>query len=461
MLHCTKLAHNVRDENSFTIIIQGWKMSIIRVVCMLSGSLWVLPLAAFGPDLCLLTTGELTNCTPLPAECPAGDASSDCVVSTAAASGVVSEETDPVGGKRSMVHMDFTFFAAQFIGFGRNPAYFIAAYDDATDLGRYVPRSATGKLLADPDDCDAGIDNGRCKWITRPLAGINKVNITTGGLFFHFHAPYNKLNPTPPANLDGMHPDTDAASSELFLSHLRRWADPSGGVSLMCAHGITDNSGESKWDYAYGSQCYGYDGSTSSALITGLLNVTEAGAPTPVSVPYVVQAGPQVLHYNADGTTVNSENFDTYIGDKAKWARIGIYLHAYQDRVSHYRCGDDSYIVGPYSGTPVAFVEDMSTGECDQQLHIIRHAWETGTDQSQLAEQDRTLEAGLRGSFEELLAIAVNMGKASDRALDPAQKEAFLTDMLTVLQIPNAYERMMTMASVGVDKYGLGEMPGY
>jgi len=432
---------------------------------LLAATLWPEPSHAFGPDICLLTTGELANCTPLPEDCPAGDESKACLDEIGSASGAVSDGTEEVGGKRSMLHMDFTFFVAQFIGYSRNNAYYIAAYDDGTDLGRYIPRDVTGKLLADPEECDAGIDSGKCKWITQPMAGLNKVNIATGGVFYHFHAPFNRVIPAPPSNIDGMHPNTDDPDVEQFLSHLRRWADTSYGVDLLCAHGLTDNDTNDRWDYAYGQGCYGSK-QGEERLLVGKLNVAAEGAPTEsgaISVPYVVRTGAQVLHYTPDGLTIDSTQFNDYVGKKWKYARIGIYLHAYQDRVSHYHCVDDSYMVGPIDGTaaPVAFAEDMSSHQCDQQLHVARHSWEAGVDQSTVPSEDRTMEAGMRGTYDELLSIAVHMGVATDRALDPNQKEAFIQDMLQAMQERDAYKRMMGVAEVGTGKYGLGAMPGY
>lgn len=430
-------------------------------------SLMILPLTpandarAFGPDLCFMTSGELANCTPLPPDCLPGDDSLACQEGIAALSGEVSDATATVGAKRSMVHMDFTFFAAQFVGFTRDQAYYIGAYDDATDLGRYVPRGINGELLADPETCDSGIDGGRCRWVTRALYGLNKVNILTGGLFFHFHAPYNDHSEGLVEGINGIHPDTDAPTTEPFISHLRRWADPSNGVDLLCAHGLTDNDSGIANDYAYGNTCYGAREHRVKHRINGALNIREEALAQPLYLPYSVPTGPQIINFSADGTSVDSRDFDRYIGKAARWARIGIFLHAYQDRLSHYRCLDASYFTGPGEQAENAFFENMKSGQCDQRLHVVRHAWETGAPQQSLAPEDRTLEAGLQGTFEELLKIAVNMGIAKNRALDPVASAAFIQDMLTALQVTDPTARMRGVSQMATGTYGLYPLPGF
>src|SRR6266498_1573969 len=45
---------------------------------------------------------------------------------------------------RSMVHADSTYFIAQALGYRADVAYWIAAYDEVTDYGQYVPIDQCG-----------------------------------------------------------------------------------------------------------------------------------------------------------------------------------------------------------------------------------------------------------------------------------------------------------------------------
>lgn len=430
---------------------------------LLGLQLWVpSPAQAFGPDVCFLNDGSITNCTPLPPECPPGNESQYCIETVARMSDAVSEQTGTVGAKRSMLHMDFTFFAAQFVGFSRDEAYFIGAYDDATDLGRYVPRDIAGRLLVSSTDCDAAEAlQPRCVWVTKPMMGINKVNIVTGGIFYHFHAPHNGHTPSPVEVINGIEPNTDDPYHEPFLSHLRRWANPASSTHLWCAHGLTTATADEVPNYAYGDRCYGDDTPFTSERITGELMLWKDKFQRPKYTPYSVLTGPQVVQMgDADGG-IDSTQFDEYVGYWADMARIGIYLHAYQDRLSHYRCVDDSYLNGPYDVPGFQFFENMRSVECDQRVHVLRHAWETGTDQSQLLPRDRTLEAGMIGTYNELLKFAQDLGIAPERALDPEQRQAFIDRMLQALQIGEAQTRMLEVSRRGTAEFGLRPMPGY
>src|SRR5436305_15110211 len=45
---------------------------------------------------------------------------------------------------RSMIHADSTYFIAQALGYRADVAYWIAAYDEVTDYGQYIPIDQCG-----------------------------------------------------------------------------------------------------------------------------------------------------------------------------------------------------------------------------------------------------------------------------------------------------------------------------
>lgn len=137
----------------------------------------------------------------------------------------------------------------------------LAGYNEATDLGVYVPADSRGVPLVDPTDADGNFRPDACEvtpaaagceWVTVPLDGVTRGNRSTGGIFMHFHAPHTGLEDEPIPGLNGLNPDPTAAHSEVMLANLGRWAF--GETDAFCTAGITLRS--EAGDYATGSECY-------------------------------------------------------------------------------------------------------------------------------------------------------------------------------------------------------------
>lgn len=103
------------------------------------------PVWAFSEDLCWQADGSgVTSCTPLPAECePVGTSSPACLTRATAVFAAVRN----FAHARSSVHVDATYLMAQAIGFPAEDAYWIAAYDEAVDLGSYEPVDLQGNPI--------------------------------------------------------------------------------------------------------------------------------------------------------------------------------------------------------------------------------------------------------------------------------------------------------------------------
>lgn len=410
---------------------------------------------AFGSDVCFSSDDAYFNCIPLPEDCPPGDDSSDCITEFSASAAAAALDTATVGGQRSTLHMDYSYYLAQYIGFSANQAYMIAAYSEAMDVGQYVPRAKSGALLVDPATCVTTPDASGCDKITRSIDGLNRASLETGGVFFHFDSPYSGRVNQPVAGVDGLAPNTTDDTPELLLEHVKHWADPIYGSDLLCTHGITALS--TSGDYATGSTCYK---PAAGRIIKGKMAVVETSDQETAPFTFTVPTGEQTISTPADGSaTISSSGFDAYVGDKARYARIGIYLHAYQDRISHSRCLDQSAVSGPLSNT-VAFKALLNDDACVQGEHIIRHGWEVGVPQAELKPADQTMPAAVSGSYDELLGIAKDMGIALSRAQDSANRQAFIDAFTSALQTPGAKDRVKALASLG-SGYGLKPMPGF
>src|SRR5215217_5471567 len=68
---------------------------------------------------------------------------------------------------RSMVHAESTFFIAQALGYRSDVAYWIAAYNEVTDYGQYVPidqcgvQAANDNTIANKNTLQTARNSGR------------------------------------------------------------------------------------------------------------------------------------------------------------------------------------------------------------------------------------------------------------------------------------------------------------
>lgn len=411
-------------------------MSVTRSVLVLAALAVPAAAHAFAEDVCYLDDGSgVTACIPLPASCgtpsaPDTSPSYTCLTDVVVAAGA----TGPLEG-RSTLHTDATHVMAQAIGFDEDDAYWIAAYDEATDLEIFQARKLDGSL-------DTTYP------ATKSIDGFSRNSPLTGGLLYHFHGPYNGGSSTPPS-VDGLDPDVHDEDEEAFLAHVRRWAfGASGSAEPLCVGGITEESAGG--DYALGTDCMDQPDGDDATLHVAIAAVFGLHIPFPVTIQ------PQEVT-NTTSSPIDVSGFDSWIGAEADNARLGIYVHAVADRISHHRCIDDSVLAGPDSDND--FDLDMSSPECSQGNHVLRHAWEAGVDQSALAAVDRTTEAALRAVWDELVAAAYDRGVLKARALRPAYRDALLEDLVEAIEEVDAEDRLEALRDVACDR-GLEAFPG-
>ncbi|MBC2639228.1 MULTISPECIES: hypothetical protein [unclassified Rhodococcus (in: high G+C Gram-positive bacteria)] len=384
----------------------------------------------FAEDICYTEDGAPPhNCAPLPTDCPLNDPNGPiCGVEAFARYGFTLRQ--PLGG-RSLVHSDSTYIIARTVGFSERDAYWIAAYDEATDLGTFAPRDVNGRLVPGADALT-----------TKDISGLVRTHFATGGFLFHF-LPTLRGPSDPQPN--GLQPDVDDPQHEIMLTHLRRWALAGPGSDApLCTGGFTNPSADG--DYATGTTCYG---GTQPVQINGTYSVE-----TPVAIPFTNDTGEQVISDN-----VRSSQFDSWIGSDSWNARMGIYIHALGDRISHHVCTDAGTITPPSPASP-AFGIGLNVPTCDQGPHAIRHEYETGVDFAGLAPEDRTTEAALSMVYDELVAFARVRGTLDARATAPATKTALVSDgLLPALEIREPVERLTAVTAVGC-RSGVPAFPG-
>jgi hypothetical protein len=468
---------------------QHWIRRVVAVSsCMvcLGATVYQTRAFAYAEDACPVLSSGWINCsTNL---CP--DPESEFIVCetigmlTTVVSQAVRNPTP--GGRRSMVHFDATYYLAQAAGLTPRDAYIVAAYAEAPDLGSYVHRGRDGAIVIDPADCTGEAPDPLCMLNTPVLGGLDRNNFTGGGTFYHFQAPLEGS-----VIEDGLHPDVDDADALLFVHHVRRWLY---GEGPLCVGGLTDQSAQG--NYASGQHCFVSESREPSILLGRIPFVTELGFLG--FADWVSEIHEQAIVTDPyTGELTPASTMEAYIDpEDVPLARLGIYLHALGDSISHHRCNDDSILHGPRAadagvilvnplvGTlyqvivamnpdylvqfitdPTLFVDpdffyEFSTRECDQLSHANRHTWETGTSQANLEPTNQTTEAGLQATLDELQRFAEFYLVPDTGALNAQQNQTLLADLLTSLETQDAAQRIDAVTVVG-QKYALLPLPGY
>lgn len=401
----------------------------MRSLSTLLGLLWAGDAWAFAEDACFESGVGYRNCSELPEACePAGVDDARCRVAAAAAFVL---EGSSASAARSVVHADATQLLAQFMGFSAEDAYWIAAYDEVADYGAFDVVDASG----------ASLDGGA--WATATLDGYVRTNLASGGMLVHFVTPFHLDEAQPISGIDGLAPDVEDGRTEVLLANLRRWAL---GEGPGCTAGLTlpvDG------DYARGDAC-----------------LHEGGAPLPIEGDVRAVASADVHFETATGLQVvasadlevalTSDALDTLVGaDRADDARLGLYLHALADRVSHHVCGDASYLFLDDAG----FYADLTHDDCTQGAHALRHFWEWGVAPASLEPRHRTTGAALSLVAEELAAFATRRGVYAAERDTEAARAALLLALEDAVAEPEAADRLQAVADVACSM-GLQPFPG-
>ena len=380
---------------------------------------------------------KLHNCNTLPPNCSLKDSQTTLACRTETFASFLANMGSP---GRSLIHTDATYLIAAGVGFAEKDAYWIAAYDQATDLNKFTPHDINNQPVNENE------------LTTADIGGVARSSYSTGGLIHHY-LPVEHPGP----EVNGLHPNVHDPN-EVTLSNLRAWAfnlNNSKGVnpssSPLCAAGITTSP--------LGSSCYNEAGQ--SVPIKGVLSLVY-----PVSLPpFTFESGLQIISPSQDGITseppenpVYSNDFVSYIGQNFADAALGTYMHSLADRVSHHVCTDIAPVIGPRNGGKGFFI-DLGNQQCSQLFHELRHLYETGVPFNQLEPQDRTTEATLSIVYDELVAFAQQRGVLKQAATTPAYKAAFLNTLISALQVPDALDRMTAMAQAGCAK-GITPFPG-
>jgi hypothetical protein len=402
---------------------------------------------AFGQDLCFSQYSKsdgktlISNCINIPHQCRTDNLSNKelkfCKKSAlTSAMKTMFGKSNVIGG-RSMLHTDSTYYLAQVIGFTPEEAYQIAIYDEAADMGQYKAFDQQGKPILTAEEikqCNLNrISDKKCWLITPVLSGVKKFNGKTGGMLFHLPARFfNQSDPPTVYPTDYLlTPNLDK-----HIANLRDWAF--GKYQYACVGGVTDKLGH----------C-----ANPKNPITIRGHIPFFAADVISIVKFNAILGEQII--NEGSTITYSSQINDYVkphnGDLAK---LGLFLHALQDRYSHHRCSDYSYIRPTQQGYEVYF-DDKA---CSQGIHMLSHAWEVGTNQSHSnlsKNMDHTIEPALSSTYDQLLSYAETHGIKVNSHLD---KQKIIDELLLQLSIEDPTTRLNSMVLL-FEKKGLTPLP--
>lgn len=422
---------------------------------------------AFQEDICPDRAGGWRECLRNP--CEAGDAGAHCATA-ASTTALSSTFLVPVTGQgaRSTIHFDATYLLAQAAGFPARDAYVIAAYDQATDSGQYVHRDQQGRPVVEPADCARDSQRPGCWLLSRTIGGVVRNNFADGGLFFHFMASAHQE-----VSGEGLKPQVDDPQREPFLHQLRRWAY---GGGPLCVAGLVA---------ADGRGCFVSAWRDPSTLAGRLPYEGEGGALTSVDWVSAISEQKIVTDMQSGENTPASELGRHLAAQDLPLARLGIYLHALADRISHYRCIDASEVQGPraadagavvlnplldllyqtalHLGNLPAYLQSLQptpplhdpdylflydAHQCDQSNHFLRHSWETGHDHHALAAENQTTQHGLRAVLDELIRYAAVQQVPGARSLDGAARAALVEAVLDATDVATPQARVDALTAL-------------
>lgn len=370
------------------------------------------PAHAFSEDVCVID-GVVSDC--MTTVCKGGsDASTSCQANAVWQGGMATASTDP---KRSMVHVDATYFLAVALGYRADVAYWVATYDEVVDQGGYMPMNASGKWVPDGTNPSKTCDILRAATVN----GFYRTGFGWGGSAYHFVTMYSPASDGSDLNAvySGLYPYTNKKTCtgnwstctydptehvfEGMIAGLRRWAF---GGTLGCINSFTVQNTSDSNSWFTGSQCLQTTVTQPMPLFTGItaeppivfqsgplpLEVKVTGnGPTDWSVLYTYDKLQGIL----DGTLAQQDGSKAtgrlwldgkaagaHAAVPAELAKLGFYLHVLQDVPSHSYCGDEqsgganpgSYISGNASGMRYTYNLDR----CTQNLHASIHLEEIG-----------------------------------------------------------------------------------
>ncbi len=361
---------------------------------------------------------------------------------------------------RSLVHSDSTYLMAQLIGFTPWQAYQIMMYTEATDSSQYTPFDQNGlQMISDADIASCRSNWGPsmpryCEAITPVLNGVYKFNDTTGGMLLHLHTRFSK-NRTAPPQVNGSGPTYPAnyfsqanAPYEVVVNNLRDWVFDQRVDA--CVAGIMRYGNGSRMQ----QPC-----ADSNLVLKEPQNFFAAGFEK-FAIPFQSTLGQLILNQDSRGTVIaTNSSLGAYIQPhSANLAKMGIFVHSLEDRVSHHLCTDNSYFYQTRDGN---YTSNYASVPCAQGRHFLWHVWEQGTNQSSdnLGAEYQTMAPALSAAFDQLVSYANHLG-ITVKTQNVNNKASIISNLIGALQIYEPQQRLNAMVAL-MGTYQALSLPGH
>lgn len=423
----------------------------------------VLPAHSFGVDVCYTSPSSglapIRNCIGVEEDCrtsnlpPAQAVACRGVAFTDSLSGL--SGTNGIIAGRSLVHSDSTYLMAQLIGYTPWEAYQISIYNEATDQSFYLPFDQKGQQILSGsvvDQCRAawGIGMARqCLMTTKVMNGVYKFNNQSGGMLLHLHARFSPNGGEPPSiGLPANYFSSTNAPYEPLLNNLQDWA--LNRRQDACVAGILlRNTGGAPSSIP----CEARD-----RVIKSPQSVFALGVP-PLQIPFYSNLGRLIIHEDDKGQVqATDRSFDGFVTPhQLDFAKLGVFLHAYGDRVSHHMCTDRSWFQQDASGDYDSTYDQVF---CAQGSHFLWHAWEQGTDQStaNLENEFQTMRPALEGIWAQLLEHA--RMKQVLRLQEGFDQADLINKLIVILSTYDPNNRLDAMVAL-MESYAVLPLPGH
>ncbi len=423
----------------------------------------IAPAHSFGVDVCYTSPSSglaaIRNCIGVEEECRTsnlppsqavacrGEAFTDSLSGLSGSNGII--------GGRSLVHSDSTYLMAQLIGYTPWEAYQISIYNEATDQSFYLPFDQKGQqILSDStvDQCRAtwGLGMARqCLITTKEMNGVYKFNNESGGMLLHLHARFSPGGGEPPSiGLPANYFSPANAPYEPLLTNLQDWALNRRQDACVAGILLRNTGGASP-----SIPCEARD-----RVIKSPQSVFALGVPQ-LQIPFYSNLGRLIIHEDDNGQVQATDSgFEGFVTPhQLDFAKLGIFLHAYGDRVSHHMCTDRSWFQLEESGDYDSTYDQVF---CAQGSHFLWHAWEQGTDQStaNLESEFQTMQPALEGIWEQLLEHA--RMRQSLRLQEGFDEADLFNRLIDILSIYDPNDRLDTMVAL-MESYAVLPLPGH
>lgn len=344
---------------------------------------------------------------------------------------------------RNTLHFDVVWLLARMLGMKSGDASTLAYYSEATDPGGFTHYDYLGNPIASST--------------TDSILGVQRTNLLTSGYWFHY-IPWYKLPGTGTTEhltyTPGAVP-SPFSSYEVPLNHLRAWAF--GKRDSVCEFGLTKDINSDT------AACINDGGGIVQISVTmPFMAFTYVPLPQTQTLSWQ-RINPSVAPpYNCDNNGTPTPCYYEYNQSYASsisgtLKALGIYLHAMDDRLSHFACVDPSPI------TPNGSNYVLQYGDtCGQATHALLHYEETGHSPV----PERSVEAITYSYYEIQAWIAWKKtqpgGYATDTVVN-AQNYPAVSDVNSIAAIiGNAIargisrDRVKAMCKLAVKGYNLG-----